>query len=35
MRSHGIATPKRELDLIKARLRRAKSHHAAYVNKET
>lgn len=33
--THGIATPKRELDLIKARLRRAKEHHAAHVDKET
>jgi len=33
--THGIATPKRELDLIKARLRRAKEHHSVHVNKET
>jgi phage-related protein len=33
--THGIATPKRDLDLIKARLRRAREHHAAHVNKET
>ncbi|MGH7430185.1 MAG: type II toxin-antitoxin system RelE/ParE family toxin [Candidatus Methylomirabilaceae bacterium] len=33
--THGIATPKRDLDLIKARLRRAREHHAAHVDKET
>ena len=27
--THGIATPKHQVDLIKARLRRAKEHHAA------
>lgn len=33
--THGIAAPKRDLDLIKARLRRAREHHAAHVDKET
>lgn len=33
--THGIATPKHELDLIKARLRRAREHHAAQEDKET
>ncbi len=31
---HGIATPKRELALIKARLRRAREHHAAHRHAE-
>jgi len=33
--THGIATPKRELDLIKTRLRRAREHHTAHWDKET
>ena len=32
--TRGIATPKREIALIKARLRQAKQHHAANVGTE-
>ncbi len=33
--THGIATPKRELDLITTRLRRAREHHTAQRDRET
>lgn len=31
---HGIATPKQDMDLIEARLRRAKEHYAAHLKQQ-
>jgi phage-related protein len=32
---HGIATPKQDIDLIEARLKRAKEHYETYIRQES
>jgi phage-related protein len=32
---HGIATPKQDIDLIEARLKRAKEHYETYIKQES